>query len=130
MAESGHPIIPVPAQGRILPIRTAADYLEASRYLLSHWHELGHPHEAQIAYDAMNFNWIAPDAEVDERSHLLFTAVGPGARVRDSQFHNALVLPNAHIIGEQRRDAIFSFDGGSLTRHLPMACLLYTSRCV
>lgn len=108
MADRGHPFIPVPTFQRILPVRTADDLLDASRYLLSHWHEIAHPPGASGAYDAMNFNWIAPDAMIDRDSHLLFTAIGPEARLEACKLHNTLVLPKVPLAREHGRDAVFS----------------------
>jgi NDP-sugar pyrophosphorylase family protein len=114
-AAGQHPVI-LPLAGYGHAIHSPADLLKINRYLLRHWHEVPHPPRAGLGYDAMNFNWIAPDADVDGTVSGLFATIAPRTYVRGSHLYNSLLLPGVQLNGSRERHAILSSSAGALVR--------------
>lgn len=106
----------LPYQGWSHCIRTPGDLLAVNRHLLTHWHELLHPPEAGIGYDAIHFSWVAPDADVDESVQGLFVTIGPRATVRDSRLYNMLLLPDVQLEASQEKNAVLARSDNNLLR--------------
>ncbi|MGH2543107.1 MAG: nucleotidyltransferase family protein [Ardenticatenaceae bacterium] len=106
----------LPMQGWARSINTATDLLMVNRYLLTHWHEIAHPPGAGVGYDALNFSWISPKAEVGSKVSSLFVTVGPGASVEGSYLYNSLLLPGVHIHDTKEQHAILARSAHSLLR--------------
>lgn len=104
----------VPLQGWARDITTATDLLTVNRYLLTQWHEAMHPPEAALGYDALNFNWIAPDADVDSNFSGLFVTIGPKASIRQSNLYNSLLMPGVELQGANKQNAVLAGSGSSL----------------
>jgi NDP-sugar pyrophosphorylase family protein len=114
-ATGQHPVIlPLASHGQA--IHTPADLLKINRYLLRHWHEVPHPPRAGLGYDAMNFNWIAPDADVDGTVSGLFATIAPRTYVRGSHLYNSLLLPGVQLNGSRERHAVLTSSAGALVR--------------
>ena len=104
----------VPLQGWAHAIHTPSDLLAVNHYLLRHWHETMHPREAGSGYDAMNLNWIAPDADLDSPVPGFFVTVGPGASVKQSYLYNALVFPNLRVHHVKEQNVVLAGNSASL----------------
>ncbi len=89
-------------------VRQPAHLLNVNHFLLSRWHDVMHPSETASGYDALNFNWIAPTAEVERPFNGLFVTVAPYAIVQNSHLYNALVMPHSRIIGQNEHDVIIT----------------------
>lgn len=98
----------IPVEQPTFAVQTPDDLLALNRYLLLHWHDTPHPPETQACYDALNFNWIAPDAEVGEDVNALVTTIGPGVRVQRGRLHNALLMPGVQLDQINESDAILA----------------------
>lgn len=105
-----------PLQGWARSINTPSDLLMVNRFLLKKWHEVMHPPEAGVGYDALNFNWRSPEATVDEEVTNLFVTIGPRASVRNSRLYNSLVLPGVHLRDAKEQHAILAPSANSLLR--------------
>lgn len=116
LAEAGTPPHQVYVRGWSQAIRTPGDLLAVNHYLLGKWHEVLHPPEAGVGYDAINFNWIAPEARLADDCTLLFSTVGPGAEITQSRLSHTLVFPDVHFEGERERGVIFARQADSLLR--------------
>lgn len=103
-----------PVKGWAREITTPSDLLAVNRYLLTQWHDAMHPPEAARGYDALNFNWIAPDAEVDSHFHGLFVTIGPKAIIRKSQLYNSLLMPGVALEGANKQNAVLAHHHTSL----------------
>jgi NDP-sugar pyrophosphorylase family protein len=106
----------VPLRGWAQAIHTAADLLTVNHYLLRHWHEAMHPREAGVGYDAMNLNWIAPDAKVDREVPGFFVTIGPKASVSQSYLYNTLVFPGVQVLQVKEQNVVLAGNGDSLLR--------------
>lgn len=104
----------VPYKGWVRHIATPTDLLTVNRYLLTQWHEAMHPPEAALGYDALNFNWIAPDAEVDSNFNGLFVTIGPKASIRQSNLYNTLLMPGVKLKGVNKQNAVLADNRSSL----------------
>ncbi len=104
----------VSPQGWAYAIHTPSDLLTVNNYLLRYWHETMHPREAGSGYDAMNLNWIAPDAELDNSVPGFFVTVGPGASVKQSYLYNALVFPNLRVHHVKEQNVVLAGNSASL----------------
>lgn len=94
-------------------IQTPSNLLNVNHFLLSRWHDVLHPPETAGGYDALNFNWIAPTAEVDRPFNGLFVTVGPHSIVHDSPLYNALVMPHSRIQGQTEQDVVIMSERSS-----------------
>lgn len=111
-----------PMRGWATHIDTPTDLLTVNRYLLVHWHEAMHPPHAARGYDALNYNWISPDADVESAFQGLFVTIGPHTRVRRSQLYNALLLPGITVEDVSKQDMVLAGQGSSLiTFYAPKA---------
>ena len=104
----------IPFQGWARHIATPTDLLTVNRYLLTQWHEAMHPPEAGLGYDALNFNWIAPDADVDSNFNGLFVTIGPKASIQQSHLHNTLLMPGVKLQGANKRNSVLADSESSL----------------
>ena len=104
----------VPFEGWARHIATPTDLLTVNRYLLTKWHEAMHPPEAALGYDALNFNWIAPDADVDSNFNGLFVTIGPKASIRQSNLYNTLLMPGVELQGANKQNSVLAGNGSSL----------------
>jgi NDP-sugar pyrophosphorylase family protein len=103
-------------QGWARCIRTPADLLTVNRYLLTHWHEVTYPPAAGIGYDAINFSWIAPDADIDRSVQSLFVTIAPKVTVRNSRLYNTLLLPGVRLEDGREQNAVLARHANSLLR--------------
>lgn len=106
----------VPLEGWARSINTPTDLLMVNRYLLKKWHEVMHPPEAGVGYDALNFNWVSPEAKIGEQVTNLFVTIGPRASVSNSRLYNALVMPDVHLDDVREQHAILAPTSNSLLR--------------
>lgn len=104
----------IPLQGSAYHIKTPTDLLTVNRHLLTQWHEAMHPPEAARGYDALNFNWIAPDAEVDKNFNGLFVTIGPKASIQQSYLYNSLLMPGVTLNGASKKNAVLASKGSRL----------------
>lgn len=122
LARAGLEPTTYPLRGWAAHIDTPGDLLTVNRYLLVHWHEAMHPPQAARGYDALNYNWISPDADVESAFQGLFVTIGPQARVRRSQLYNALLLPGITVEDVNKQDMVLAGQGSSLiTFYAPKA---------
>lgn len=107
-------VVPLPFLAQ--HIDTADDMMKVNHFLLSRWHDVMHPPRAATGYDALNFNWIAPEAAVDPAFDGLFVTIGPRAVVKASHLYNALILPGTRV--EQVNEKNVVIGGTGPTQHL------------
>jgi NDP-sugar pyrophosphorylase family protein len=97
-------------------VNTPTDLLLVNRYLLKNFHEAMHPPQAGIGYDALNYNWISPNAEVIEPASFFFATVAAHAKVTRSHLYNVLVMPYSHLTESRERHTVLAPTANSLLR--------------
>lgn len=112
-----YPVDAIPLPGWRRNINEPADLLAVNRFLLSSWHEVAHPPAANAGYDPMALSWLAPDAHVNDQSHMgLYVTVGAGAQIHNCMLHNVLVFPGVGLQEAEEENVILVETRHSLLR--------------
>ncbi len=106
LEQAGFHLMALPLKGRRFNVNTLEDYLQAHRYVLTHW-----PSFAPLAVwpgtlDPETRTWVADNAVVEE-SALEEVAVGPGAAVVKSHLKRCIIAPGTPVYGAQAEDRVF-----------------------